>query len=437
MLHALPALVIVTPCLLALGASPAAQEKAPDKPQKSVEERLADLEKKSGGDALRAYWKDGLRFESADKKYKFRLGGRIHYDGQFFDPDDETKAAVETAPTTRIEDGTELRRVRIETSGEVSERVDWALAVDFGSGSTSLRGAYASVKDLPFGNVRAGQFKEPYGLEQLTSSNNLVFIERSVMNAFVPAWNAGVMLYDDFASERATWAVGGFRTGTDTSEVSTDDGAWAGTARITGLPYYAEDGKGFVHLGAGYSMRSPTNDTVTFSSKPEANLSPSYVSSGALAVEDVTLTGLEAAWVAGPFTLSGEYTIASLDGDTGTTSEPDFSAYYVQASYVFTGESRPYSKSTGTLGTIKPTENAFREGGGIGAWEVGARMSSIDLVDDGTDGGQLDDLTFGVNWYLNANTRLMVDYILADLDPSGGGADGDTNILAFRWQFAF
>jgi phosphate-selective porin OprO/OprP len=67
---------------------------------------------------------------------------------------------------------------------------------------------------------------------------------------------------------------------------------------------------------------------------------------------------------------------------------------------------------------------------------VAARISSLDL-DDGIDGGRLDDLTLGVNWYLNPNTRVMLDYIRAGLDPAGGGADGDTSILAFRVQFAF
>ncbi len=76
------------------------------------------------------------------------------------------------------------------------------------------------------------------------------------------------------------------------------------------------------------------------------------------------------------------------------------------------------------------------ERGGSGAWEVAARISSLDLDDDGTDGGELDDLTFGVNWYLNPNTRLMLDYILADLDPAAGAPDGRTKILAFRWQIA-
>lgn len=434
MFHSRSRLVYAFPALLALGVSSAAQDKAPEKPQKSVEERLAELEKKSGGDAMRVFWKDGLRFESTDKRYKFKLGGRLHYDGQFSDPDSDTKSDVEVGPT-RIEDGTEFRRTRFEMSGEVGERTEWAIAVDFAGGTQNFRNVYAGIKDLPIGNLRAGQFKEPYGLEQITSSNNITFTERSLMNALVPAFNAGVMLFDDFADERATWAVGAFRSGADAGEVSRGDGEWATTARVTGLPLLSEDGGDFVHLGLGYSRRSPTNDSQTFSSKPEANLAPTYITATA-AAETVELMGLEAAWVTGPFTLSGEYTQASIDGDTGATSDPDFAGYYLQAGYFLTGENRPYNKAQGCFGALKPDESAFGESGGSGAWEVAARISSLDLDDDGTDGGELDDLTFGVNWYLNPNTRLMLDYILADLDPAAGAPDGRTKILAFRWQIA-
>jgi phosphate-selective porin OprO/OprP len=408
----------------------AAQETAP----KSIEERLAALEEAQGkpSETMRVLWKDGLRFESADKRYKLKLGGRLHYDGQFFDADDDTKTAVETG-TNRIEDGTEFRRVRYEMSGDV-ERVDWAISVDFAGGSSTFRNVYAGVKDLPFGNIRAGQFKEPYGLEQLTSSNNLTFTERSLMNAFVPAFNAGVMVFDTAANERMTWAIGGFRTGSDSGEVSRGDGEYAGTARITGLPVWGDEGRDYVHLGASYSRRSPTNDSVTFSAKPEANLAPSYVSA-TIAAEDVDLLGAEVAWGIGSLTLSGEYTLASVTGDSSGAADPDFSGYYVQAGYVLTGENRPYGKTAGALGAVKPKENAFGETGGRGAWEVATRLSSIDLVDDGVDGGELDDITFGVNWYLNPHTRLMLDYILADLDAAGGADGGDTSIFAFRWQF--
>ncbi len=425
-------------CLSSLAAPALAQEPKAQEP-KTVEQRLADLEKKTGGDAIRVFWKDGLRFESTDKKYKFKLGGRIHYDGQFFDPDSDTKAAVETG-TTRIEDGTEFRRTRIEMSGDVAERTEWAIAVDFAGGTSNFRNVYMGLKDLPFGNVRAGQFKEPFGLEQITSSNHITFTERSLMNALVPAFNAGVMVFDDCAEERVTWAIGGFRSAGDAGEVSRGDGEWATTARVTGLPVYSEDGRNFVHLGVGFSRRSPTSDAITYSSKPEANLAPAYIGIGATAsvpAETIDLMGFEAAWVSGPLSLTGEYSMASIDAPSGATNDPDFSGYYAQIGYFLTGESRGYRKAQGCFDALKPLENAFGEGGGHGAWELAARISNLDLTDDGITNGELNDLTFGVNWYLNPNTRLMVDYILADLDPAGGGNEGDTDILAFRAQFNF
>jgi phosphate-selective porin OprO/OprP len=244
------------------------------------------------------------------------------------------------------------------------------------------------------------------------------------------------MLFDQAAGERMTWGVGVFRGGSDNGEISKGDGEWAATARVTGLPSYSEDGKEYVHLGLSLSLRNPTDDTQTISSKPEANLAPAYVSA-TVAADDIGLVGAEAGWTHGPFTLSGEYTLAHVDAPSGATSEPDFDGYYVQASYVLTGESRAYQKTTGAFGAVRPAENAFGKEGGNGAWEVAARYSAIDLRDDGTDGGELTDVTLGLNWYLNSNTRVMMDYILADLDPTAGAADGTTGILQFRVQFHY
>ncbi len=46
-------------------------------------------------------------------------------------------------------------------------------------------------------------------------------------------------------------------------------------------------------------------------------------------------------------------------------------------------------------------------------------------------------MTVGVNWYLNPNTRLMFNYIAADLTPTSPGDDGQTDIFLVRWQIAF
>jgi phosphate-selective porin OprO/OprP len=427
-----PAHAFILPsCFLAPAL--AAQETG-DKPQKSVEERLADLEKKSGDDTMRVYWKDGLRLETADKQYKFRFSGRLNYDVAFFDPDSDTKAAIETG-TTRIEDGSEFRRARIELSGEVADRTEWETSFDFAGGKAAFKNLFVGLKDLPFGNVRVGQFKEPFSLEQLTSDNNTTFLERSVSSANDPVYNAGVMIFDAAAEERMTWAVGVFRAGTDDGEISKGDGEWASTARVTGLPYYNEDGSSYVHLGVGVSHRNPTGDSLSFGSKPEANLAPTYISISSLPADDVDLLGLEAAWVSGPLTVQSEYRTAAVDAPG--QSDKDFDGFYAQASWFLTGENRPYRKSSGGYGAVKVKDNAFSKDHGLGAWELAARYSTLDLTDGTVDGGALDDVTLGVNWYLNQNTKVMVNYVMADLEPAGGGADGTTDILEFRVQFAY
>jgi phosphate-selective porin OprO/OprP len=74
---------------------------------------------------------------------------------------------------------------------------------------------------------------------------------------------------------------------------------------------------------------------------------------------------------------------------------------------------------------------------GWGAWEFKARWSYIDLNDAGITGNRLSDFTFGVNWYLNPNFRVMLDYIHADLDKAAGAGAGesDANFVAMRAMF--
>ena len=87
--------------------------------------------------------------------------------------------------------------------------------------------------------------------------------------------------------------------------------------------------------------------------------------------------------------------------------------------------------STGAFDRIRPLHNYGKEGG-TGAWELAARLSYLNLNDDGVEGGRLRDLTLGVNWYLNPSVRTMWNYILAD--PSEGG---DLNAFLWRLQVAF
>lgn len=361
---------------------------------------------------LQAYWKDGLRFKTADDMFQLRIGGRMMFDWLWIGEDGDIKADL-----GEQEDGVGFRRVRFYMAGSIYENVDYMLQLDFAGGSTALRDAYIGLTDFPVGKLRMGQFKEPFSLEELTSSNYMTFVERALPNTFSPSRNVGFMLHDVALDSRMTWAGGLFRD-TDDTGFDMDDGGYNLTGRVTGLPWYKDKGASLIHLGAAYSYRNP-DETLRYRARPETPMTDRFVDTGAIATDRADLLGLEAAWVAGPLSFQTEYIRAGVD-QTGE-SDVDFSAYYGQASYFLTGERRPYSTSSGTFGLVKPKRN-FHFGAGPGVWELKARYSSIDLNDGNVRGGELDNLSAGVNWYLNPNLRVMWDYIHADVDD-GGQAD--------------
>jgi len=72
--------------------------------------------------------------------------------------------------------------------------------------------------------------------------------------------------------------------------------------------------------------------------------------------------------------------------------------------------------------TAKDGKGLFWTGaGGSGAWEIAGRFSTLDLNDGAILGGEVDVITIGLNWYLNRNTRVMLN--LQDIDLDQGGAD--------------
>ena len=186
-----------------------------------------------------------------------------------------------------------------------------------------------------------------------------------------------------------TYALGVFRE-TDGFGNGEGDGEYNVTARLTGLPLCEDEGSTLLHLGLAYSHRNP-GDTLPYSQRPEAHLAEKLVNTGSFDADDVDLVGAEAAMVYGPASLQGEYISVMVDGDAG--SDPDFSGYYVQASYFLTGEHRPYKASDAAFSRVKPKANFMGKEGGLGAWEIAARYSHIDLEDGDINGG------LGVRFY--------------------------------------
>lgn len=353
--------------------------------------------------------KGGLKVETDDGDFLFRIGGRMHLDAAFHDDD-----------VRDLKDGTDFRRARLFVSGTIYE--DWAFKAqyDFAENNVATKDLY--IKYKPWG-ITVGQFKQPLSLEELTSSNYITFIERASINNLATSRRIGIGY--NMGADNYSFAASVY--GRDVGQEAVDDEGFGVGGRATFAPWASKTSA--LHLGAAASYEEPQlgNDTARFRARPEANVDGTRLidTESISGADDITKFGLEAALVQGPFSLQAEYLRSSVS--VNGNSDADFDGYYVFGSWFITGESRPYSASKGTFGRVKPSSKS-------GAWEVAIRYSNLDLSDGVIDGGEMDNLTLGVNYYINSNARVMFNYINVEAENS---VDDEPGIFLARAQLDF
>jgi phosphate-selective porin OprO/OprP len=407
-------------------AAPPGIEERVDKIEKKVDESTPVPEDND----FRVYWKEGLRLDTKDGNFKLKVGLGIQDDWGWFDDGGTFRKVFGDS-----EDGAEFRRVKPSFSGEIYENYEFKADVDVAGGVVKFRDVYVAMNNIPYaGQLKVGRFKEPFSLEEITSDDWTTFLERALPNVFAPSRTTGAQLMNNHFDGRMTWAAGVFREGGDFGNNS-DDGGYAVTARVTGLPWYKDDGRKLIHLGAGYTHRNPDGE-IRVRQRPEAHLVPvRFLDTGDFAADDIDTWNAEAALVYGPFSAQGEYFHSTVD--TILAGDEDMTGWYAQLSYVLTGENRLYIKKSGIFDKINPKRPfRFSEDRGPGAWELAVRYSQLDLTDHFLLGGKEDNFTAGVNWYLNPNMRIMLNYLHAMIDRSPL-YDDDFDALQMRFQLAF
>jgi phosphate-selective porin OprO/OprP len=397
----------------------------------------------------------GLRINSADGAFEHRLKLRLAHDFAWFRQDRELEQAVGNE-----QDGTDFRWARIQLQGRLWNDFTYVGEFDFagqdGTDSPKFRDVYLQYNAIPFFaganlNLRVGHFREPFSIDDLNPIPYRQFMEKALVDVFVPSRNAGIQIggahLGEPKAERLTWALGAFRETDDLpSSNDSDEGrGWQVTGRVTGLPYYAQEGRRLLHLGAAYSHRNPDGAPLRYGLRPESRVALfRYADTDNLPVgfrlrdaraENVNLLGLESAGVLGPFSFQSEYIRSDVDTTFG--GNLDFDGYYVQGAYLLTGEHRPYRNQSGIFDAVKP-DRPFKwhgEDRGWGAWEVAARYGAVDLNDGPVRGGQHSSLTLGLNWYVNQNVRAYVNYIHNDVEHDR--YDGQFDVFQTRFQLNF
>ena len=360
-----------------------------------------------------AKWGNGYKLYSSDGIHSLKFGGRIMTDYAIWDNGCETFS------------GTEFRRIRFFNSGKVYDNVKYKLQLDFAGGDVSIKDVYMETSLPYFVNFKVGHFKEPFRLEALTSSKYITFMERALPIAFSPERNVGIMLHDSFFDDKLSIQAGLFREASSGDDVNIEDVRNI-TTRITFLPINNDEN--LLHLGAAFSSRSSSDETYSVSSRAENHLGTKLLVMDLDDVSGMNLMGAEMAFVMGSFSVQGEYVMNSVEA----MEDYSFSGYYGQVSYFLTGEKRKYKNSLAGFDRVKPNKN-MKEGEGLGAFEIAVRYSSMDLSE--AHAGTLNDITVGLNWYLNPCTRLMFNYVMGTLDDHG--VETTENTFQCRMQIDF
>jgi phosphate-selective porin OprO/OprP len=393
--------------------------------------------------------KGGLTVKTDDGRFEMKIGGRLHLDGYVWDESDVTEGSTVG--------GIFFRRTYLSITGKL---YGWKYKYenDFAAGAspTSIREMWISTEMFGGDELMLGQAKPFRGMEELTSSNEILFMERPYASATgiynsirCPEPVAGTALcgaaFDpDFSTTLS--ASRQFQTGVF-YKYPFNSGMWAASVynmhpaggfqnssmgyntRLVFNPIKEETS--VLHLGLSASLDKPEDGTLLRASVPVAGRSSgNQVTGPTQTIADGGVEGaqqtlaLEAAFNAGPFFVQSEFAQATFEGAGGAGVDQDVQTYYVQLAYILSGETKPYKADRGAYGAPKPS-------GESGAWELKARYDTIenkDIVDR-----EVTMTSVGVNWYLSPNVRFMLDYVMGDNTVN----DDDTNSLAARAQLSF
>jgi phosphate-selective porin OprO and OprP len=402
--------------------------------------------------------------ESADGQYSIALTGRLHLDaGDYIRVHPDSPA---THPSN-LSSGFNARRARIGVTGKALG--DWGYTFIYDGGNSDdttakgIQSAQISYKGFKNTSLEFGYSDTFFTLEEATSTNDIMFMERATPQFIATSVNAG-----DFRSNAGArffgprYWLGAYFTGPAQGQnhalTAEQFGAFQrGTVQVL------QDTDHSLHLGVGVSelLKAPntgigTANSITLSDAPELRVDPTPIlTTGALGSIANPLTGgtvfnLETAAGYKNFFWEGEYFHYALD--RRGLKQANFDGGYGEASWTLTGESRKYIPAAGAYSGITPDHPFSLAEGGWGAWELGGRVSYVNLNDNFTAGlplagqpsavagGSQTSYTLGLNWYLNSNIRFMLNYVHAEIDktsltaPVGAAVGAKVDAIALRSQ---
>ena len=416
-----------------------------------------------------------LQIASADGRFTAALRATVQYDVGYYMQGNHARTLA-TGPD--LSSGSNFRRAQLGLQGRVFGDWSYYVNIDYGSGGSTgtetpghIQQAYIEYDGFGPFVFRIGAHPPSTGLDDSYAASDQLLLERSAPGDLTRNMAGGdgrdaielVYVGDNLYGSIAY-------TGDKVQETTLlSDEQQAVVGRVAYSPVANADWRWVVSLAATDVFRpgdstSALNSPRPFSlsTPPEINVddnSTKLVSVSGANVTDAWDWNLESAVTYDNFLAQAGYFKYGVDQRGVTTLRGQgFDGWYVEGSWVLSGESRAWSAANAAFTNPRPRVNFSPDGGGWGAFELAARYSTLDLNDNqgavggplpagGVRGGEQRIATVGLNWYPNQVLKFTLQAqnvqaskigttIVAPITANANlGQNFDT--IALRTQLAF
>jgi phosphate-selective porin OprO/OprP len=395
-------------------------------------------------------------------------------------------AAADTAHARDLSSGGNFRRVRLGVDGKAFGDWDYNLLFEYGGTGEEDAGhiqeAWIQYSGLKPFHLRIGAYPPSVGLEDQASTNGSLFPERPAVADVARGLAAGdfrdaVQLWANgarwFASGAVTGRVVGVVNSQATGVSQPFDSQLGLVGRLVFQPVKTDDVLLQLGVHGSYVARpadaggpdaaaTAARYAINLQERPELRVDGTrLISTGSIDARHADAYGLEGVFQAGGLFLQSEYEHFDIErrNVAATVSDPSFEGWYVEGSFIPTGERRRFAASSFTFDSPAPDHPFDLSAGTWGALELTARYSDIDLnyhagpagtatPADGVRGGDQRIVSAGVNWYPNTFVKFMLDYQDVRIDrlspsaatfatPVGAQIGQSYHTVILRSQFAF
>ena len=422
-----------------------AQEDISDRIEKKA--KLSDTKKNK----KKKKKKNGIFFGNAGLGYRWdkgrseiRLSGFMQIDTRsFFDRGDDWSNSDLL-----------LRRIQPSLDIKLNSTYSFHIMPSFAS-APGILDIFIDGKFSDLINLRIGKFKSPFGLERLQSATALAFNERAFPTNLSPNREIGAQLFGELLNRTTEYQIGLFSGAVDNSSGLRDSVIYSNhsgidfVSRIFSHPFYHSKHPILNGLGMGIAYSYGTQQG---HASGESNL-PFFLSPGQQVIAAYT-PGAFADGVRqrvspqlyyhyGPLGIMSEYVISQQTITQGNFSDKvTHDAFQVQISWVLFNGDASFRRIRPNKAIDLETMNSW------GAVQLVARYAELhldanafknNLLNPNLSTQSANDFGVGVNWYLNRNIKLQLNYDQTRFTKGAeNGVDrSDEKILFSRLQITF